>query len=253
MSTTRFSLFLLIFLPFLTRAQDSSSVVIPGKGSMGLGMNVSGVLSNIGLSSERDEFGNNLIFARFYSKDQTAWRASVGFSGGQFQTLQTDSLGGALRQFDSSYAKVNAHLSVGIEQHVKTKGRLDPYFGGDLSLGILGNTRIKTSTSLQDTSGTSSIQIDEKYRGGLQFGLRGVAGFNYFIADNIALGAEYTLGYAFSTQGGDFDIITTTTPITGNPTIRRETGSQVFRSNQVVMSSNIGIRFAYFFSRPKNE
>ncbi len=246
-----FSLLIALGCSFQVFSQDSLKLVKPSKYSMGLGMNVSGIISNIGLSSSDDAFGNDLVFARYYSHELVAWRMSLGLSGGQFQSLQTDSLGAALREFDSSKTKLNAFLGLGVERHIKTNGRLDPYFGGELSLGILGKTRIKSSTSLQDTSGTSRIEIDEQYKGGVQFGLHGIAGFNYFLTDNFALGAEYVLGYAFSSTGGDFDIITTNTPITGNPTIQRETGSQVIRRNTILTSSSIGVRISYFFTKPK--
>ncbi len=232
-------------------SQDSSSVLKPNKSSMGIGMNVSGIISNIGFSSEQDPFGNDLVFARYYSHELVAWRMSLGLSGGQFQSLQTDSLGAALREFDSSRTQLNAFIGIGVERHIKTSGRLDPYFGGELNLGIIGKSRIKSSTSLQDTSGTSRIEVDEQYKGGVQFGITGIAGLNYFLTDNFALGAEYRLGYSFTSTGGDFDIITTNTPITGNPTIQRETGSQVIRQNTLLTSGTIGIRLSYFFNAPK--
>ena len=109
-------------------SQDSSSVLKPNKSSMGIGMNVSGIISNIGFSSEQDPFGNDLVFARYYSHELVAWRMSLGLSGGQFQSLQTDSLGAALREFDSSRTQLNAFIGIGVERHIKNQWKTGSLF-----------------------------------------------------------------------------------------------------------------------------
>ena len=107
--------------------------------------------------------------------------------------------------------------------------------------------RVKTETTLEDTTGVFKVQVDEDYQGGFQFGLAGIVGANYYVAKRLAIGAEYSLNYVYSSVGGDFNILTITTPVSGNTTTRRQNGSEISRTHTVGISSGMSLRILYFF------
>ncbi len=220
---------------------------------LGVGLEVSGLIANTRFSPVQDPFDNSQVFARYVKSDALTLRFGLGFSGGSSKTLVTDSVGAALQNFDSTNSQFNGSILFGIEKHFETNNRLDPYIGAEVLLGRIGNTKIRSKLSLEDTTGIFRSQTDEDYLGGIQFGIGGLVGFNYFVAKQFAIGAEYSLSYQHTSVGGDFNIVTITTPVSGNSTTDRSTGSLVERQNTLGIKSNLNVRITYFFGTRKRD
>lgn len=243
----KYIILLFLFSSFQVLSQRDSLNYFPSEGDFGVGLNVNGLIGNIGLGAVQDNFGNDLIFARYFLSDKNALRFGFGADLDQYKRTVTDSLGAALRNFDSSYVQPSFHFNFGIEKHLFYGKRLDPYFGAGVVGSIIGRSREQTSLSLEDTTGVFEVTTDLKSSGGFVLGVNAVAGFNYFIAENFAFGAEYTLSYAYQQVGGDFDRVVITTPVTGQSSSRRELGSDLTRRNTINMSGQLDIRLSYYF------
>lgn len=241
------SIIILFFATQITYAQADSVNFFPSKGYWGVGLNVNGLINNTSLGAYQDNFGNDLIFGRYFFKEKSVLRMGLGVDFKQYSQTVTDSLGAALRNFDSSYSRPAFYAEFGIEHHLFTAKRLDPYFGASLGLGVIGQSRTKTKLTLEDTTGVSELSTDLKTSGGFRIGVNALVGFNYFVARNFAIGAEYTLGYAYQQDGGDFDKVVISTPVTGQSSSRRELGSDLRRQNSILVSGQLDIRLSYYF------
>lgn len=237
----------LMLIPLSLSAQSDSSTYFPSKGFFGFGLNATGLINNARLTPYQDSYSNDLIFARYFFSDKSALRLGFGLELNQFQQSVTDSLGAAQRNFDTSYAQPSTYIEFGIERHLFTTKRLDPYFGAALNLGLEAQSRIKTSLSIEDTTGTATLTTDARSAGGFRIGVSGIVGFNYFVAKNFAIGAEYVLSYSYSQTGGDFDRVIVTTPVTGQSSSRREIGSDLIRQNTIDLNGTLAIRLSYYF------
>lgn len=232
--------------------QVDEKVYKPAEGDFGVVFNISGLISNIGLSPTQDPFGNDLILGRAYVKDNHVVRLGIGVKSFDNKISLIDSVGSAERTLDSTYKKFNFYISPGYEYHFKGLARLDPYIGANLNFGLLGKTNSIINESLKDTTGVNKTEISYQSEGGFMFGVSALVGFNYFVAQNLALGAEYGLGFYSSREGGDWERVTVITPVSGNNVSRREVGTQRSSITGFNMSGNLSINLSYYFGRNKS-
>lgn len=251
MKKIKIFLFLLLGLGFSAAAQDENPSLFPQKGYAGIGMNVTGLINNMSLTPFSSNSGSDVIFARYFYKDNRALRFGLGPEIYQFNQLVTDSVGAAKRDRDSSFAMSVVNLDFGFEHHLFSTKRLDPYFGAELNVGFISRSRIKTALTLEDTTGTSELTTDTRMGGGFSVGMTALAGFNFFITKHLALGAEYALSYRYLQAGGDFERVIINTPVTGQSTSRREVGSNLQRSNNFLLNNRVELRLSYYFPLAK--
>lgn len=112
------------------------------------------------------------------------------------------------------------NLRLGLEKHLKGTERLDPYFGADLLLGfnsIKSNRDKNNSGAYENEYLYSSKQINSN------LGLSLVAGFDFYVFDNIYLGTEFGITYNKSFSGDEK--IKETVAGTTDETINKSTGS----------------------------
>ena len=221
-------------------------------GDWGLSINISGIINDIRLENDKDGNGNYMVFGRKYIEDDVAIRFGININSERNKWNNEDSLtigsgNRALRAVDSSKTRFDFSVLVGYEKHLPGTKRLDPYFAAELMLGRLGNTKIDATTSISDVTGTDKTQFTRQEDGGMTFGLGFVAGFNYFIAPKLSLGAEFGFGYVYTKAGGEYSESNVNTPVSGSQTSTFELGKQEQSNSNIGVTSTTGIVLSYFF------
>ena len=222
------------------------------EGDWGFSIAISGIINDIKIENGKDPVGNYIIFARKYLKDDVALRLGLSINSNRVKQNLEDSItigsgNKALQAIDSSYTRFDFSIIAGYEKHVKGTRRLDPYFGGELMIGRMGNTKIDVTTDVTDVTGTDKTQYILQYDGGFMFGLSAIAGFNYFIAQKFSLGAEFGLGYQYAKSGGDWSESTVNTPVSGAQSSQFNLGKSSLSESTIGVSTSGTIALSYFF------
>lgn len=241
-----------VLIVFVTTIFAQEDTLKGQKGDWGFSIGISGIINNITLENPKDGFGNYVIFARKYIKDDVAIRA--GFNAVMYNekwnfedSISIGSGNTALRQIDSTYSRFDFSIQVGYEKHIGKTRRLDPYFAGDINIGRMGNTKIEKNTNIKDITGTDRTQHIIQYDGGFVFGLSVSAGFNYFIAPKLSLGTEFGYYYAFINAGGDYNESIVNTPVSGAQSSTFSRGVVEATVNTLNVGSSATIMLSYFF------
>ena len=100
---------------------------------------------------------------------------------------------------------------------------------------------------ITDVTGTEKIQQITQIDGGFNFGLNFIAGFNYFFAERISIGAEINLGYLFSSTGGDVSDRRVTTPVSGAEVTSFSSSKSKASSKGFNVNSTGGLMLSFFF------
>lgn len=230
-------------------AQEEEPRLKPVEKNWGLTFSLTGFINDIQLEGNRDQTGQPILFVRRYLKDDLALRAGFGLNTVKNTTTKKDSLRqlGAFVEFDSVFSRNDLSFSVGIEKHLGTMRRLDPYIGGEFMLQIIGKETMTWDQTIRDASGKTTVEGERKTDGGTGIGVFGIAGFNYFIADHISLGAEYRFGYSFLKTGGNFSESIISTPSSGSPTNTFNKGTDEYRDAGFEVNSTANIILSIFF------
>ncbi len=213
----KFWLSVLILIASVTVAQAQLK---PAKGDLGLGFNLQG-LSNLSLNNfSKDDFGVPQVLVRYYLSPKYSLRAQVGFSMQNGESVYRNSFVDSLSAsratlkdstIKTSHSSMNFSFSPGIEYHLKSNAaRLDPYVGAVIPFSFSGEsvTEVDERITFYDFASEKTI-FDKDVTsttnepGAILVGLNLLAGFNFFISDNIAVGAEYSLGFGMTSVGGD--------------------------------------------------
>jgi hypothetical protein len=163
------------------------------------------------------------IYGKYFVQDNQAIRVKLLlgiYSTSHKQSVQNDEASSTIPDattIDTKKEKnTNVYLSAGYEFR-RGRGRVQGFWGGELGFGIdksttsyaYGNPMTganQTPTSHNFGSNIPStgerVMLD---KGGLnfRFGLGGFAGVEYFIANQISLGGEFSLGFITSLRGQD--------------------------------------------------
>lgn len=244
------SLVLILFLTFQATAQDStyqSGALYPKKGDFGASIIVDGLLDNIQLRSQNNDFGQNLLFAKYYLEDDLVLRMGFGLKVQSQKRETADSLGQTLVNRDSSASQYFINFSGGIEKHLQGGKRLDPYLFGQLDLTFIGKTNAEVNSSTSSAAGTATTERTIKADGGIALGIIAGGGFNYFVAPKFSLGAEMGLRITYSSEGGTITDNTVDTPINGNSTTTFITRDDKLNTTLIDVQPNVLINLSYFF------
>lgn len=109
-----------------------------------------------------------------------------------------------LRSWDRTF---DFSIRPGYEIHFDGTDRLSPYVGAEIDFGM-GNTSTETENwsldQLDDTSlGKNVVWTDTDKNSYTRFGLNLLAGFDFYFADNLYLGAEMGFGFSSTNYGDD--------------------------------------------------
>ena len=242
---------LILASTFTTYAQEDT--LKSRDGDWGFVLNLTGLINDISIGNVTDGNNNNSILAKHHLTNDTVLRVGFGLktvSGNWFleDSITVVSSGNrALQTIDSTESRMDFSLSVGLEKHLGTAKRLDPYVGSELMIGRIGGTKLDASTDITDVTGTEKTQQITQIDGGFNFGLNFIAGFNYFFAERISIGAEFNLGYLYTSTGGDISDSRVTTPVSGAEITSFTSSKNKTSSKGFNVNSTGGLMLSFFF------
>ena len=233
-----------------TTAQNDT--LKPVKGNWGFSLNITGLINDIKVENSKDAIGNYFIFARHYLKNDQALRVGLALNYQKQNFFTSDSVSissgnRALQEVDSTISRFDFAFSLGLEKHLGTNKRLDPYVGGDLLIGRIGNTSTNANLEITDVTGTYKEQLIIQQDGGFYVGLGGLAGFNFFLTKNLSLGAEFGYAYTYAKVGGDYSVSDVITPVSGPQISSFENGKAQASQTNIGATPTGGIMLSFFF------
>jgi hypothetical protein len=181
----------------------------------------------------------NVLLLKYYLDDDLAARFTLGINSFSQKNVTSDST--FFSTFDENETKLSAlsfGIGAGIESHVGSSAKADPYVGAELQIAMLGAIKYtQTFTSTRDDF-LQNIDREVQYPGGLGLGLNLLGGFNCFFSDNISVGGEVGIGFNTVRIGGDWTDDSTNSTTSGNTTTTITTNDEgQFKSS----SSGIGV------------
>jgi hypothetical protein len=130
------------------------------------------------------------ITGRSWSSETSALRGTVFIGFSNESTVTQDEDGDAdLEELKDTESSFSIAIAPGIEKHMAGTERLSPYVGAEVSIGIT------TTNDKMETQNGDDIITTETSGGELNLGLNGLAGFDYYIAENLFLGVEIGFGF----------------------------------------------------------
>jgi hypothetical protein len=236
---------------FILNAQTEDRLK-PVKGNWGFSLNISGLIDNIVIENNKDSLGQYNLMGRHYLKDDLALRLGFGAVYLNQNSFNEDSVSlasgnRALQTYDSTTSRFDFKISVGIEKHLGTTRRLDPYVGADISIVRIGATKVTGDLSQTDVTGEHKERLSLQQDGGAGFGLGGVAGFNYFLSKNLSLGVEFGYAFTYIKSGGDFSGSSVVTPVSGTETSTSVFGKASVTETSIGATATGGIMLSFFF------
>jgi hypothetical protein len=249
------SIFLsLLFISFGLSAQEEVSEAkaerspyVPAKGDIGATILVGGLINNIQLESPKAKLGQNILFVRYYLEDDIALRLGLGVNLNSYKQEKADSAGLTLISTDSLFNNYIINISGGIEKHLKSTNRLDPYIFGQLNLTFIGKEKTEINRKVASSAGESKVERVIKKDGGFGIGVAVGGGFNYFIAKRFSLGTELGLIFQYSAIGGTTSDNTISTPINGSSTNNFNSSESLVKKFDIAIDTNALINLSYFF------
>lgn len=241
---------LILASTFIVNAQQDT--LKSRDGDWGFVLNLTGLIDNISIGNVTDGNNNNSILAKHHLTDDKVLRLGLGLKSISDNWLMEDSISlssgnRALQTIDSTESRLDFSLSVGYEKHLGTTRRLDPFIGAEMIIGRIGGTKINASTDITDVTGTEKIQQITQIDGGFNFGLNFIAGFNYFFAERISIGAEINLGYLYTATGGDISNSRVVTPVSGSEITDFSSSKNRSSSKGFNVNSTGGLMLSFFF------
>jgi hypothetical protein len=134
---------------------------------------------------------------RKFSSTQDAFRINAFLGVSRKSEITQEKGDNDRKRLVDTESSVTLNIRPGIEKHFEGTDRLSPYYGGELNLGY---TRTVESTMEQDAGSTKVVKtrkINNKPEASWSFGINALAGFDYYIAKHLYLGAELGLGIVF--------------------------------------------------------
>lgn len=213
-------LLLLTTLAIASLSFAQSDLIKPAKGDWGLGFRFQGLGNVLVGSFDQNSLGQPQLLARRYLTDRIVVRTTFGLNMQSDELTQSSdfagTFNGAAARIDSAFSQsvssLGFSLAPGVEYHLASSAsRLDPYVGAYIPVAFQGATTEEidnrlTVTSSEDGSTlfNSDLSTTTEIDGGLGIGFGVVAGFNWFVASNVSLGAEYNLGLLINSVGGNY-------------------------------------------------
>jgi hypothetical protein len=151
-----------------------------------------------------------ISFRKFNATGDAAWRVNFFFGmnnttevTGQPVDTGSFSTGGGVPELDKKTSGMTFSIRPGYEKHFAGTEKLSPYIGAELAFTLVTD---KVEEDNLATNGTNTAPATdyvvltttkEGEKGSTTFGVNLIAGFDYYFAKNLSLGAEF--GFGFST------------------------------------------------------
>ncbi len=240
-----------LFISSAITAQEkstySSGEFFPKKGDIGASILIDGLIDNIKLTSNNNQYGQNILFVKYYLEDDLALRLGFGFTLDAYKREKADSMGLSLIEVDSTSSRYFINTSFGIEKHLNPSKRLDPFIFAQLDLTFIGKTKIEAETREISTAGVSSLNRTIKRDGGIAFGLQVGGGMNYFLTERFSIGTELALRFQVVSEGGTISDNEIFTPIGGSSVSDISSSEDRITTTELNVSPNALINLSYYF------
>lgn len=196
-------------------------------------------------------FSTDVVFVpqlkfRYFLQDQIALRVGFNYT----QNSNTDRFYGADPGSEKGFARDASSLfglNAGIEKHFSGTGRLSTYVGADIAF-----QKVSASTKWENTADGSTFSDgdtrktrgynDAGVNGSTGFGLRAVAGADYYFVEKVYLGAEFGWGFIASKESKT-KTEETVGGVTTDPVETESTGG----SFNLAPSLTAGLRLGFIF------
>lgn len=181
---------------------DSLANLKPTPNDIGFGIKAEGLR---GMFWENN-FDSLTLQFRKVKDPKTVWRGdlSIGFSSLKTSDKTVFETGG-YNYDENSERQLTIGVVPAIERHFQGTRRLDPYVGAGLPIVLVGKRRTIEIDDDVNSDGTYFKKEETNTQpGGFGIGVDGFLGLNYFVADRISIGLEYTLGLSVIRFNGKF-------------------------------------------------
>jgi len=224
----------------------------PQKGDAGFGLSITGIINNISISNANDPNGNYMAFGKYYISNDKALRVGLALDYLNNTSSFADSLNiasgnRALSEVDSTRSRFDFTIALGIEKHLGYNKRLDPYIGAEMIVTRMGGTDITIDSNITDVTGTEKNRTTIHNDGGFGFGVGGMVGFNFFLAKNLSLGAEFGYTFMYVSSGGEYSRSDVKTPVNGDQVSSFVNGKAESNSIKIGVAPTSGINLSFFF------
>lgn len=248
------TLLLSLFVSIFTFAQENKNnkenvynELFPKAGDFGVSLQLNGLIDQINLGTFENNYGNNILFGKYYIQDKKVLRLGFGLDIAARKRERADSVGQTLVERDSSVSQYFINVSFGYEHHLAASKRLDPYLFAQVDLTFIGKNIINAEERVISGAGTASVKDVIKADGGLAFGLAAGGGFNYFLAERFSIGAELAFQIQYIKEGGTISETRTTRPINGNPVVDINSRDDILKNTNIGVLPQAIIQLSYFF------
>lgn len=132
---------------------------------------------------------------RYFLSNTSAFRLNVNVksSSNTEITAQENTVTGILEQKKKT-ADFEFKIAPGYEMHFSGTNKLSPYVGGDVVLNFARNS-VKS-----ESQPDKEVKYSKTSDGSFTFGLNGVAGFDYYFAKSLYIGAELNYGLNMTSE-----------------------------------------------------
>lgn len=228
-------------------SQEAKKDFLPKAGQFGTSIVLNGLIDNINFTTTNNTYGQNILFGKYYIQDDLVLRAGFGFNLTKVVKEIADSSGVLLVEEDSLRRSFNLNFSVGIEKHLTTSNRLDPFVFAQIDITAIGKTKIESELREISTVGTGTTNREIIRDGGVAFGLNAGAGFNYFLAKNFSVGSEVFIGLQYVSVGGGVSDNTNITTAGGINSSTFESKEDITKTTNFNVIPQAQINLSYFF------
>ncbi len=214
-------------------AQGDSAGFKPTKGDKGFSGAINGLAI---LDLSKSGFAGGGVLFRYYASDKLAIRLGLGAEGASNTQKDDITVPGVENTNKNSYTSFG--IIPGVQLAMGNLNRLEPYVGLDLPIQIFNQktvVRNEVTDATQAGFGTTNgdyTETETKAGGNFRIGIAGILGFNYYLAKNFALGAEYGYGPKIGFVGKNSVTTTSSTGgVEADPITNEGPGNTAFTFN----------------------
>lgn len=162
-----------------------------------------------------------------------------------------------IQTFTSSQSQFSVFIVPGLECHLPGTRRLDPFLALRVPIGYIGKFKDEEESfenSVRTNGDIYQFTLTEESTqpGGFLFGLSGVVGVNYYLANRFAIGIDYKLSIEFSKFGGDIEESLTSRLVDGPDISTTSSSSTSFdKENEfnIFNEGVLGLNVVFFFGQ----
>lgn len=188
------ALALLVAIPVFAQnnaANTPANPYMPAKGRQSFTFGISPSPLNINTGVGR----TNTLLYRYYFREGMAYRAGLNLSFATNSSVNNNQG----NKITTKYNYFTPDISFGVQKSFKTDNRLEPYIGVDL-IGGYNYTYNSTKNEVTDPNLANNGDFVQTVTttNGFNISLAPLAGLNYYLLKNFAIGAEFATGITFT-------------------------------------------------------